>query len=57
VRLLIDNSVIGTLTASALGTVTYMIDPVMLKLAAGKHTLLLESMLITVTRSFSSSGA
>jgi subtilase family serine protease len=56
VRLLIDNQVVVTLTASVLGTVTYMIDPATLKLVAGSHTLLLESMLIRVTGSFTTSS-
>jgi hypothetical protein len=47
--------VVAKLTASVLGTVTYMIDPATLKLAAGNHTVKLESMLITVTGTFRSS--
>jgi hypothetical protein len=54
VRMSIDGHAITTLTASNLGTVTYMIDPSLLRLAAGRHVLRLGSMLITMTRAFSS---
>jgi hypothetical protein len=55
VQLTIGTRVVAKLTASVLGTVTYMIDPATLKLAAGNHTVKLESMLITVTGTFRSS--
>jgi hypothetical protein len=49
VQLLIGHRTIATLTANTLGAVTYMIDPSLLKLAAGQHEVELESMLIDVT--------
>jgi hypothetical protein len=52
VHLLIDGHAVRTLTASVLGTVTYMIDPATLSLSAGSHAVLLESMLIDVRGSF-----
>jgi subtilase family serine protease len=52
VHLLIDGHAVSTLTASVLGTVTYMIDPATLSLSAGSHAVLLESMLIDVRGSF-----
>lgn len=55
VQLTIGTRVVAKLTASVLGTLTYMIDPATLKLAAGNHTVKLESMLITVTGTFRSS--
>ncbi|MGC9962928.1 MAG: S53 family peptidase [Acidimicrobiales bacterium] len=54
VQLIIGTRVVAKLTASVLGTVTYMIDPAALKLAAGSHTVKLESMLITVRGTFTS---
>jgi subtilase family serine protease len=54
VKLFIDGRYITTLTATALGTVTYMIDPSLLNLKAGTHTVELTSMLINVTGSFKS---
>jgi subtilase family serine protease len=55
VRLLIDDYAIATLTANTLGSVTYMIDPSMLKLSAGTHKITLKSMLVTATGTFRSS--
>jgi subtilase family serine protease len=52
VQLSIDGKKAATLTASRLGYVTYMIDPGTLKLAAGKHTVRLTSMLIAATTTF-----
>jgi subtilase family serine protease len=52
VQLSIDGKQIATLTASTSGYVTYMIDPVTLKLAAGSHTVQLSSMLVTATATF-----
>ena len=43
----------ATLTATNLGTVTYLIEPSLLKLAAGSHLLRLSSLLITMTTTFS----
>ena len=51
----IDGHTIATLTANTLGDVTYMIDPSLLKLSPGQHTISLSSMLLTETASFSSS--
>jgi hypothetical protein len=55
VGLYIDNIAIARLTASPSGYVAYMINPSKLKLPAGTHLLELRSMLITATRSFTSS--
>ena len=55
VRLRIDGQFVVTLRASARGSVTYMIDPSLLKLAAGQHLITLTSMLLTETASFRSS--
>ncbi|HEY2579754.1 MAG TPA: S53 family peptidase [Streptosporangiaceae bacterium] len=52
VQLSIDGKQAATLTASTLGYVTYMIDPAKLKLAAGRHTVRLTSMLVTATATF-----
>jgi subtilase family serine protease len=54
VRLSVDGRAIATITATNLGTVTYMIDPSLLRLAAGPHVVRLGSMLITMTGTFSS---
>jgi subtilase family serine protease len=51
----IDGKLVVTLTANGLGDLTYMIDPSLLKLAAGKHTISLTGMLLTETASFTSS--
>jgi subtilase family serine protease len=53
VQLSIDGKQVAKLTASMLGYVTYMIDPATLKLAAGRHTVRLTSMLVTATATFS----
>jgi subtilase family serine protease len=50
----IDGKTVATLTANTLGDVTYMINPSMLGLSAGKHTAQLSGMLLTTTNSFSS---
>jgi subtilase family serine protease len=54
VELSIDGHAVARLAAGILGTVTYMIDPGQLKLAAGRHVVRLASMLVTMTRSFRS---
>jgi hypothetical protein len=54
VRLVIDGNTVATLTANTLGTVTYAIDPALLSLPAGHHTVALTSMLITEQASFRS---
>jgi len=54
VPMYIDGQKVATLTAGDLGTVTYMIDPGLLKLAPGRHTVQLRSMLLTATASFTS---
>jgi len=51
----IDGHTVATLTANALGAVTYMIDPSLLKLAPGRHTITLSGMLLTETATFTSS--
>jgi subtilase family serine protease len=48
----IDRHTVATLTANTLGDVTYMIDPVLLKLAPGHHTITLTGMLLTETAAF-----
>jgi hypothetical protein len=55
VRFAIDGKTVATLTANTLGDVTYMIDPAMLKLPAGRHTVTLTGMLVTQTAHFRSS--
>jgi hypothetical protein len=45
----IDGRTVATLTANALGAVTYMIDPSLLNLPAGPHTITLAGMLLTET--------
>ncbi|MGH3421697.1 MAG: hypothetical protein ACRDOD_19145, partial [Streptosporangiaceae bacterium] len=52
VRMLIDGHLVTTLTASPLGYATYTIEPALLKLAPGKHVVTLQSMLITESKSF-----
>jgi hypothetical protein len=54
VQMLIGGHLVATLTANSLGAVTYMIDPSKLRLAAGRHDVMLKSLLVTVTRSFNS---
>jgi subtilase family serine protease len=55
VQMSIDGQAVATLTANALGDVTYMIDPAALGLKAGVHTMTLTSMLLTETGTFRSS--
>ena len=50
----IDGKKIATLTANALGSVTYLIDPSILGLKAGKHTAKLSGMVLTTTSGFTS---
>jgi len=50
----IDGHTVATLAANALGDVTYMIDPSLLNLAPGKHTITLTGMLLTETTTFTS---
>ena len=45
----IDGHAVATLTANTLGDVTYMIDPSLLGLARGHHTVTLKGMLLTET--------
>jgi len=52
VKLVIDGTLITTLTASHQGTVGYTLNPAGLHLAGGHHVLNLESMLITTTNGF-----
>jgi subtilase family serine protease len=52
VRLGIDNREVATITANTLGSVSFVIDPALLKLPAGQHTLTLRSMLLTDTANF-----
>jgi hypothetical protein len=54
VRLSVDGHAITKLTASNLGTVTYVINPKALGLKAGPHVVQLGSMLVTVTGAFTS---
>jgi len=54
VTLSIDGKKVATLTASAIGYVTYMIDPSRLGLKAGKHTARVSGMLLTTTSGFTS---
>lgn len=54
VRMLIDGHLVAALTASPLGYVTYTIEPALLKLAPGRHVVTLHGMLITETKSFTS---
>lgn len=52
VRLGIDNREVATITANTLGSVSFIVDPALLKLPPGQHTLTLRSMLLTETASF-----
>jgi hypothetical protein len=54
VTLSVDGQVVATLTANALGDVTYMIDPAALGLSSGFHTVTLSSMLLTGKGTFRS---
>ena len=51
----IDGHTVATLTANTLGDVTYMIDPSLLQLSPGHHTVSLTGMLLTETTTFTSS--
>jgi len=55
VNFAIDGHTVATFTANTLGDVTYMIDPSLLKLSPGQHTVSLSGMLLTETASFTSS--
>lgn len=55
ITLAVDGRTIATLTANTLGTVTYAVDPSLLALATGRHTLTLHSLLLTQTTTFRSS--
>jgi subtilase family serine protease len=50
----IDGHTVATLTANALGDVTYMIDPSLLNLAPGPHTVTIKGMLLTETATLTS---
>jgi subtilase family serine protease len=52
VQMSIDGKAIATLTVGNLGTVTFMIDPSLLKLAPGEHTVRLSSLLLNETGRF-----
>jgi subtilase family serine protease len=52
VQMSIDGKAVATLTVGDLGTVTYMIDPRLLKLRPGEHTVQLTSLLLTKTGRF-----
>jgi subtilase family serine protease len=54
VTLAIDGKAVTTLTASDQGTVSYTLDPAALGLAAGRHVLTLQGMLLTTTAGFTS---
>jgi subtilase family serine protease len=54
VRLAIDGHPIGTLTASTVGAVSYRVTPATLALPPGRHTVTLDSMLLTETATFTS---
>ncbi|MGH3780577.1 MAG: hypothetical protein ACRDRO_08080, partial [Pseudonocardiaceae bacterium] len=52
VELDIDGNHVATITANTLGSVSYAVDPALLKLPRGAHTLTLKSMLLTATANF-----
>ncbi len=52
VELDIDGNHVATITANTLGSVSYAVDPALLKLSRGAHTLTLKSMLLTATTNF-----
>jgi hypothetical protein len=52
VTLDIDNHEVATITANSLGSVSYVVDPALVKLSRGRHTLTLKSMLLTATTNF-----
>lgn len=49
VELDIDDHQVATITANTMGSVSYIVDPALLKLSRGTHTLTLKSMLLTAT--------
>ena len=55
VNFAIDGHTVVTLTANAVGDVTYMIDPSILSLSPGQHNVTLTGMLLTETATFTSS--
>ena len=55
VTLSVDGTTVATLTASTLGAVSYNLDPALLKLAPGRHTVTLSSLLIDPSTTFSTS--
>ena len=55
VTLSVDGTTVATLTASTLGAVSYNLDPALLKLAPGRHTVTLSSLLIDPGTTFSTS--
>ena len=54
VNFAIDGHTVATLTANTLGDVTYMIDPALLSLSPGRHTITLTGMLLSETAPFTS---
>jgi hypothetical protein len=52
VELDIDGNHVATITANTLGSVSYAVDPALLKLPRGAHTVTLKSMLLTATTNF-----
>jgi subtilase family serine protease len=54
VTLAVDGTTVATLTANTLGTVTYAVDPSVLTLSTGRHTLTLHSLLLNQTTTFRS---
>ncbi|MFZ0118788.1 MAG: S53 family peptidase [Pseudonocardiaceae bacterium] len=52
VELDIDGKHVATITANTLGSVSYAVDPALVKLTRGAHTLTLKSMLLTATADF-----
>jgi hypothetical protein len=54
INLTIDGKPIATLTANTLGAVTFLVDPAMLTLSPGRHTLALHSLLLDQTTTFRS---
>jgi hypothetical protein len=54
VNFAIDGHTVANLTANTLGDVTYMIDPALLSLSPGRHTITLTGMLLSETATFTS---
>jgi hypothetical protein len=52
VKLDIDNQEVASMTANTLGSVSYVVDPALLKLSRGRHILTVKSMLLTATANF-----